>query len=142
MNSLKIQKEKAAKECFDIQVRGPQMREASGICPVCPMVNPVLDWPLPNKILGGVPFKSRVRHVSCRALQSYNSPGDWARELFKPSTHSASLVVEIKKKFFRFRGKCHKWGCFWLLLTGPGPQPIGPLLWLKLLWKLGQNPRL
>ena len=40
------------------------------------------------------PFKSRVRHVSCRALQSYNPPGDWARELFKASTHSASLVVE------------------------------------------------
>jgi len=39
----------------------------------------------------------------CRALQSYYSPSDWARELFKPSTDSASLVVEIKKTFFRFR---------------------------------------
>ena len=48
------------------------------------------------------PFKSRENHVSCRALQSYNSPGDWARELFKPSTDSARLVVEIEKKIFSF----------------------------------------
>jgi len=48
------------------------------------------------------PFKSRESHFSCRVLQSYNSPGDWARELFKPSTDSASLVVEIEKKCFHF----------------------------------------
>jgi len=46
------------------------------------------------------PFKPRVRHFFCRALQSYNSPGDWARELFKPSTDLACLLVEIEKKFF------------------------------------------
>jgi len=34
---------KPVKECFDIQARGPQQREAPGICPVCPMVNPALD---------------------------------------------------------------------------------------------------
>jgi len=27
---------------FDIQARGPQKREAPGICPVCQMVNPAL----------------------------------------------------------------------------------------------------
>jgi len=48
------------------------------------------------------PFKSRENHISCRALQSYNSSGYWARELFKPSTDSASLVDEIEKKFFRW----------------------------------------
>jgi len=42
-----------------------------------------------------LPLKSRVRHFFCRALQSYNSTGDWAREVFKPSTNSASLLVEI-----------------------------------------------
>jgi len=83
------------------------------------------------------PFKSRENHVSCRDLKSYNSPGDWARELLKPSTDSASLVVEIEKKNFsfsvgNFRGERHKWGCFWLPLPGPGPQPIGPLLWPKI----------
>jgi len=81
------------------------------------------------------PFQSRVRHVSCRVLQSYNPPGDWARELFKHSTVSASLVVEIEKKFFSFlvggfRGERHKGG--WLHLPGSGPQPIGPLLWFKI----------
>ena len=42
---------------------------------------------------------------SCRALQSYNSPGDWARELCKPSADSESLAVKIEKKmFFVFGG--------------------------------------
>ena len=41
-------------------------------------------------------------HVSCRDLRSYNSTGDCARELFKPSTDSASLVVKIEKKIFSF----------------------------------------
>jgi len=45
-----------------------------------------------------------MRHVSYRALQSYNSPDDWARELFKPSTDSASPVVEVEKKFFLLSG--------------------------------------
>jgi len=44
-----------------------------------------------KKVVHMGPFKSRKNHVSCRALQSYNSPGDWAKELFKPSTDSASL---------------------------------------------------
>ena len=83
------------------------------------------------------PFRSREKHVSCRALQSYNSSGDWARQLFKPSTDSASLVVEIEKKIFCFRwgffgDERHKWGCFWLHLPGPGPQPIGTLLCLNI----------
>jgi len=47
-------------------------------------------------------FQSRVRHFSCRDLQSYNSPGDWARELFKPSTDSTSLVVQIENRNFSF----------------------------------------
>jgi len=37
-------------------------------------------------------------------LQSYNSPGDGARELLKPSTDSASLVVKIEKKIHSFGG--------------------------------------
>ena len=48
------------------------------------------------------PFQSRVRYFSCRALQSYYSPGDWARETFKHSKDSTSLVVKIEKKIFRF----------------------------------------
>ena len=49
-------------------------------------------------------LKFRVRHFSCRTLQSYNSPGDWARELFEPSTDSASLVGKIEKTLFCFGG--------------------------------------
>ena len=40
--------------------------------------------------------------LRCRALQRQNSPADWAREMFKPSTDSASLPVRQKKNFFRF----------------------------------------
>jgi len=74
------------------------------------------------------------------ALQSYNSPGDWARELFKPSADSKSCS-RYHKKNFRLRwgvfgGERHKWGCFWLLLPCRGPQRIGPLLWLKIFRKL------
>ena len=63
---------------------------------------------LPPRYISVFPFKSRVRHVSYRALQSHNSPGDWVKELFKPSTDSASLVVEIEKRNFRFQ-----WGFLW-----------------------------
>jgi len=34
--------------------------------------------------------------------ESYNSPGDWARELFEPSKDAANLVDSIKNKFGRF----------------------------------------
>jgi len=45
-----------------------------------------------------------------------------------------------KKNAFRFQcevrwGDRCKWGCFdffWPPLPGPGPQPIGPLFWLKI----------
>ena len=42
------------------------------------------------------PFKSRVRHSSCWNLQHRNSPAVWARELFKLSTDSGSLVDSKK----------------------------------------------
>jgi len=92
---------------------------------------------------GNIFFKSRLRHFSCRILQSYNSPGDWARELFKPSTDSASLVVEIEKNNFRFRWRFfwrrrHKEDMFWKsrpLLAGPGPQPIDK----SIIWPFRSN---
>jgi len=34
-----------------------------------------------------------------KSLQLSNLPGDWARELFKPSTDSASLKLQTKKTF-------------------------------------------
>jgi len=42
--------------------------------------------------------------AKCSAiLQLHNSPADWARELFKQSTDSGSLPVEIWKNIFSFR---------------------------------------
>jgi len=37
-----------------------------------------------------------------KSLQLNNSPGDWAKELFKPSTDLASLKPLTKKNVFRF----------------------------------------
>jgi len=38
----------------------------------------------------------------CNLLQLHNSPADWVREVFKPSTALASLLVEIEKNILRF----------------------------------------
>jgi len=43
-----------------------------------------------------------IAKIFAQGLQRYNSPADWARKLFKPSTDSASLLVEIERKMFRF----------------------------------------
>jgi len=97
------------------------------------------------------PFQSRVRHFSCRVLKSYNSPGDWARELFIPSTDSASLVVKIEKKKFSFcvwafQGVTSQVGVFLHyfghLCLALGAVPMGHFLDSKFSWKLGQNPYL
>ena len=57
-----------------------------------------------------------------------------ARELFKPSTDSESLLVDIEKKNFRFGFEVF-WGyvtsrgvfvLFWPSLPGPGRCPNGP----------------
>jgi len=54
--------------------------------------------------------------IMAQGLQRYNSPADWARKLFKPSTDSASLLVEIEKNFFVlglwfYGGGRQKWEC-------------------------------
>jgi len=59
-----------------------------------------------------------------QSLQFCNSPGDWARELFKPSTDSASLVVEIENKNFLFsvggfQGGAPQVGVFLATFTWP-----------------------
>ena len=46
------------------------------------------------------PFMSRARQNFGAGLERYNSPVDWARKLFKPSTDSANLLVEIEKKIY------------------------------------------
>jgi len=49
-------------------------------------------------------------------------PAARARELFNPSTDSASLLVDIEKKVFRFEfevfwGERHKQGCFCVIFA-------------------------
>jgi len=63
----------------------------------------------------------------------FKSPATRARQLFKPSTDSARLQVDIKKNVFRFRflafpgGNIRSGGVFaffWPPSSGPGTQPI------------------
>ena len=83
------------------------------------------------------PFKSRVRHLFSKALQCYNWPADWARKLFKPSTDSANLLLEIETKFLFCVGIL--WGnvtsggviaFFGRLYTALGANPFSHF-WLK-----------
>jgi len=60
----RLKHEKTVKECFDIQVRGSQKREASGICPVCPMVNPALPLRCRKKQPISVSLQSRPLTVA------------------------------------------------------------------------------
>jgi len=51
-------------------------------------------------------LKPRVRHFPCRicaGLHHHNSPGDWARELFKPSEEAERLAVSMFKNLGSFR---------------------------------------
>ena len=70
------------------------------------------------KFIGVPSFNARASHYSARYFVGHNSPAAAAREVFKSSTDSASLLVPSKKKiFFNFGfgvllGGRHKWGCF------------------------------
>ena len=48
------------------------------------------------------PAPAKILVQVSNALKRYNSPVNWARELFKTSTDSASLLVSIRKKLFDF----------------------------------------
>jgi len=76
MNSLKH--EKTVKECFDIQVRGPQKREAQGICPVCPMVNLALGSELAQET-GFMPNPSTIDHIL--TLYVLSKPGSFLKTI-------------------------------------------------------------
>jgi len=68
--------------------------------------------------------------------QRHSSFGDCARELFKPSKDSASLLVCNEKTFFWFWVFCewrHKWGSLAVLahVTWPRAQPLYQSISLK-----------
>jgi len=48
------------------------------------------------------PFDDRARQHIGTPFFGHKSPAARARKLFKPSTDSASLLVDIGKKVFRF----------------------------------------
>jgi len=74
--------------------------------------------------------------------QRPSSSADCARELFNGSNGSASLIDCIRKKIFLV-GSCGLFvsdvisevvlGSFWLMLPGPGHQPLGGSISLKFL---------
>jgi len=90
------------------------------------------------------PLSPAIAKILAQDLQRYNSPADWARKLFKPSTDSASLLVEIEKKSFRF-GFVVLWGrtsqvglsfsFYWPSLRGPGRQSNEPIASLKFFFR-------
>jgi len=76
----------------------------------------------------------------------YNSPPVAAREVFKPSMDSASLVVPSQKFFFSFGfgvllGGRHKSGCFrgfyGILYPGLDAHGMGPHFGPNIFTKLG-----
>jgi len=85
-----------------------------------------------------------------RPFFGHKSPAARARELFKPSTDSASLLVDIEKKSFTFSVGifwrwCHNEGMFWKFwspLADPRPNTLTHSIGSKFCWKLGQNLRL
>jgi len=84
-----------------------------------------------------------IAKILAQSLQRYNLPFDWARKLFKPSTDSASLLVEIEKKIFVlglwFSGGGAKRGVsfsfFWPSLRSPGHQCNEPIVSLNLFFE-------
>ena len=66
---------------------------------------------------GQTQFNDHQSHYSGSCIFGYNSAPAAVREVFKPSTDSASLLVSSQKKIFSLRlgvllGERHKWGCF------------------------------
>jgi len=83
-----------------------------------------------------------------KSLQSHKSPEDWARQLFKPSTDSASLKLQVKNFFsfsiLGFLKETSQWGHVFEIfsnLSGPGRQPNEPYFWLKFFFKLGPRTK-
>jgi len=85
-----------------------------------------------------------------RPFFGHTSPAARARELFKSSTDSASLLVDIEKNVFRFwwgfsggdvtlRAWFENFGHLWPAL---GLYQLTHSIGSKLCWKLGQNPHL
>ena len=91
------------------------------------------------------PFEDRKSRYIDRDYFSHNSSVDRAREVFKLSADSASLLVSTEKCFFSFGigvlcGWCLKWGRFCVFLadfTQPWTPSQRAIFWLKVFLKSG-----
>jgi len=97
------------------------------------------------------PFNDRVRQHIGTPFFGHKLPAARARELFKPSTDSAYLLVDIEKKYFSFwvwvfLGGTSQVGVFLCyfghLCLALGAVPMGHFLDSMFSWKLRQNPHL
>jgi len=78
-------------------------------------------------------------------LQLHNSPVNCARELFKPSKESVSILLWNENKiyvlgfgfFYEWFYQCGSFWPFWLRLSRPEPQPQEGSISLNFYWKLG-----
>ena len=92
--------------------------------------------------------QSRARQNFGASLQRCNPPPNWARELSKASSDSASLLLEIEKKIFVFGlgfdgGTAASGGVlafFGHLYLALDHNPLGHYFGSRFSWKLGQNP--
>ena len=97
-----------------------------------------------NKKIGKncTPTNANVRRKAPRAIDGYNSLSEWARELYKLSKYSWSLVVCNKRNSFSFGcrffvyvyimgGRFCIFVYIWMTSSSPGNRPIEPILWLK-----------
>ena len=84
-----------------------------------------------------MPFNDRVGQYIGSHFSGHKSPAARARELFKPSKDSASLLLNIEKNVFRFRfgdflEVTSQWGHVLEILATFG-QPWTPTHWPILL---------
>ena len=84
-------------------------------------------------------LNARAGHHSGRYSFGHNSPAAPAREVFKPSTYSACLLVPTEKKVFSVLGTSlgdvtsgDVLAFLWPTLPGPRHQSNEPIFWLKL----------
>ena len=90
----------------------------------------------PHGLLILQPFNDRASHFSGSCIFGYNSAPAAAREVFKPSTDSASLVGSSQKKIFSFGlgvllGGRNEWGCFRVFMAY-FDRPWTPIEWARI----------
>jgi len=98
-----------------------------------------------SKIRNGIVNDDRASQYIGSPFFGHKLPAARARELFKPSTDSASLLVDIEKIFFHFWfgicwGERHKWGCFCSFLA-TFTWPWAPTHWHNLLAQVFSETR-